>query len=104
MPPAAIRISSPRFDPASASAAAREAYPDAYASSWESVRAAAGILVPGGFGDRGVEGKIAAIKHARETGVPFLGICLGMQCAVIEVRRRRRGGDGSRCPPCQSLR
>ncbi len=46
-----------------------------------------GILVPGGFGSRGVEGKIAAIRYAREKGVPFLGICLGMQCAVIEFAR-----------------
>lgn len=46
-----------------------------------------GILVPGGFGTRGVEGKVAAIRHARETGVPFLGICLGLQCAVIEFAR-----------------
>ncbi len=46
-----------------------------------------GILVPGGFGDRGVEGKIAAIRHARENGVPFFGICLGMQLAVIEFAR-----------------
>ena len=46
-----------------------------------------GILVPGGFGSRGVEGKIAAIKHAREKNVPFLGICLGMQCTVIEYAR-----------------
>lgn len=46
-----------------------------------------GILVPGGFGDRGVEGKIEAIKFARENNVPFLGICLGMQCAVIEFAR-----------------
>ena len=46
-----------------------------------------GILVPGGFGSRGVEGKIAAIRFARENGVPFLGICLGMQCAVIECAR-----------------
>lgn len=46
-----------------------------------------GILVPGGFGDRGVEGKVAAIKYARENGIPFLGICLGMQCAVIEFAR-----------------
>ncbi len=46
-----------------------------------------GILVPGGFGTRGVEGKIAAIKYAREKGVPFLGICLGMQCTVIEYAR-----------------
>ncbi len=43
-----------------------------------------GIVVPGGFGSRGVDGKIAAIKYARENQIPFLGLCLGMQCAVIE--------------------
>lgn len=46
-----------------------------------------GILVPGGFGDRGIEGKIAAIRYAREQNVPFFGICLGMQVAVIEYAR-----------------
>jgi CTP synthase len=46
-----------------------------------------GILVPGGFGDRGVEGKIAVIQYAREHGIPYLGLCLGMQCAVIEFAR-----------------
>ena len=46
-----------------------------------------GLLVPGGFGDRGIEGKIGAIRYARERGLPFLGICLGMQCAVIEYAR-----------------
>lgn len=46
-----------------------------------------GILVPGGFGDRGVEGKIKAIQFARENKVPFFGLCLGMQCAVIEYAR-----------------
>lgn len=46
-----------------------------------------GVLVPGGFGDRGVEGKIEAIRWARENKKPFLGICLGMQCAVIEYAR-----------------
>ena len=50
-----------------------------------------GILVPGGFGSRGVEGKIAAIKFARERSIPFLGICLGMQCAVIEYARNVLG-------------
>jgi CTP synthase len=45
------------------------------------------ILVPGGFGDRGVEGKIAAVKYARENKIPYLGICLGMQVAVIEFAR-----------------
>jgi CTP synthase len=46
-----------------------------------------GIIVPGGFGNRGVEGKIMAIKYARENKIPFLGLCLGMQCAVIEFAR-----------------
>ncbi|WCK54376.1 CTP synthase [Aneurinibacillus sp. Ricciae_BoGa-3] len=50
-----------------------------------------GILVPGGFGDRGVEGKIAATQYARENKVPFLGICLGMQVAVIEFARHVLG-------------
>jgi len=45
------------------------------------------ILVPGGFGSRGVEGKIAAIRYARENKIPFLGICLGMQCTVVEYAR-----------------
>ena len=46
-----------------------------------------GILVPGGFGDRGIEGKISAVQYAREHKIPFFGICLGMQCAVIEFAR-----------------
>ncbi len=46
-----------------------------------------GILVPGGFGERGIEGKIQAVKYARENNIPFLGICLGLQCAVIEFAR-----------------
>ena len=45
------------------------------------------FLVPGGFGDRGVEGKISAIRYARENKIPYLGICLGMQLAVIEFAR-----------------
>lgn len=54
-----------------------------------------GVLVPGGFGDRGVEGKITSIKWARENKVPFLGICLGMQCAVIEFARDVLGFEGA---------
>ncbi|WP_031478907.1 CTP synthase [Maridesulfovibrio frigidus] len=50
-----------------------------------------GVLVPGGFGSRGVEGKITAIQYARENKVPFFGICLGMQCAVIEYARNVMG-------------
>src|SRR5699024_8060259 len=46
-----------------------------------------GILVPGGFGNRGVEGKIEAIKYARTHGIPFLGLCLGMQLAIVELAR-----------------
>ena len=54
-----------------------------------------GILVPGGFGDRGIEGMINAIKFARENRVPFFGICLGMQCAVIEYARNVVGLKGA---------
>jgi CTP synthase len=54
-----------------------------------------GILVPGGFGVRGVEGKVDAIRYAREEGVPFLGICLGLQCAVIEFARDVCGLEGA---------
>lgn len=54
-----------------------------------------GILVAGGFGARGTEGKISAIRYAREGGVPFLGICLGMQCAVIEIARNLAGLKGA---------
>ncbi|MGH9267181.1 MAG: glutamine amidotransferase-related protein, partial [Acidimicrobiales bacterium] len=50
-----------------------------------------GILVPGGFGVRGIEGKVAAIRIARERGIPFLGLCLGLQCAVIEFARNVAG-------------
>ena len=54
-----------------------------------------GILVPGGFGSRGVEGKISAIRYARENKVPFLGICLGMQMAVVEFARHAAGLPGA---------
>jgi CTP synthase len=54
-----------------------------------------GVLVPGGFGDRGIEGKIAAIRYAREQGIPFFGICLGMQCAVTEFARHVCGMEGA---------
>jgi len=50
-----------------------------------------GIVVPGGFGVRGIEGKIQAVRYAREKGVPFLGLCLGLQCAVIEFARSNLG-------------
>ncbi|MEY4610942.1 MAG: hypothetical protein RL246_1261 [Bacteroidota bacterium] len=54
-----------------------------------------GILVAPGFGERGIEGKINAVKYARENNIPFLGICLGMQCAVIEFGRNVLGLDGA---------
>ena len=54
-----------------------------------------GILVPGGFGERGIEGKIRAIRHAREKGIPFLGLCLGLQTAVIEYARNVCGLEGA---------
>ena len=62
------------------------------------LKEADGILVPGGFGERGVEGKIRAIQYAREEGVPFLGICLGMQCAVVEYSRNVAGLSKANSP------
>lgn len=53
------------------------------------------VIVPGGFGSRGIEGKIACVRHCRETGVPYLGICLGMQVAVIEYARNVCGLAGA---------
>ncbi|KAG0380628.1 MAG: CTP synthase [Linnemannia gamsii] len=66
---------------------ARSANPVKYHEAWQDLCSAQGILVPGGFGNRGVEGKIAAAKWAREQKVPYLGICLGLQIAVIEFAR-----------------
>jgi CTP synthase len=53
------------------------------------------LIVPGGFGERGIEGKIAAVKHARESGLPYLGLCYGLQMAVIEYARHACGLDGA---------
>jgi CTP synthase len=61
----------------------------------ESLKGVCGILVPGGFGYRGIEGKIKAIRFAREKKIPFLGLCLGMQCAVIEFARNSCGLKGA---------
>jgi CTP synthase len=52
-----------------------------------------GLLVPGGFGERGIEGKIEAVRYARENNIPFLGICLGLQCAVVDFARNVVGLD-----------
>jgi CTP synthase len=54
-----------------------------------------GILVPGGFGERGIEGKVEAVRYARERGIPYFGICLGMQCAVAEFARNVAGLAGA---------
>ena len=60
---------------------------DSYDAAWAKLRSADGIIVPGGFGNRGVEGMISCCKYARENKVPFFGICLGFQVAVIEICR-----------------
>ncbi len=60
---------------------------------WETVRSADGIVVPGGFGSRGTEGKIMAARYARETGTPYLGLCLGMQLMVVELSRQVFGTE-----------
>ncbi len=56
---------------------------------------AQGVLIPGGFGARGIEGKIAAVKYVRENNIPFFGICLGMQIATIEFARNVAGLKGA---------
>lgn len=65
------------------------------ASAWSMLKMANGVLVPGGFGDRGVEGKIAAAHYARTTQTPYLGICLGLQVATIEFCRNVLGLEGA---------
>ena len=61
--------------------------PQQYEQAWRKLRAVDGIVCPGGFGDRGVDGKVLTAQYARENKVPYLGICLGMQVAVIEYAR-----------------
>ncbi|KAI6674558.1 hypothetical protein NL676_002464 [Syzygium grande] len=67
--------------------------PQAHAAAWETLKNASCVIVPGGFGDRGVTGMILAAKYARENNVPYLGICLGMQISVIEFARSVLGLD-----------
>ncbi|KQJ86350.1 hypothetical protein BRADI_4g04870v3 [Brachypodium distachyon] len=68
--------------------------PDAHSKAWETLKGSSCILIPGGFGDRGISGMILAAKYARENKVPYLGICLGMQISVIEMSRHVLGlGD-----------
>ena len=68
---------------------------DLEADGLAALEAMDGIVVPGGFGDRGIEGKIETVRLAREKGIPYLGICLGMQVAVIEAARNMAGLDGA---------
>ncbi|KAF2794991.1 UTP-ammonia ligase [Melanomma pulvis-pyrius CBS 109.77] len=69
--------------------------PSKYHNAWKTICEAQGILVPGGFGSRGVEGMIEVTKWARERKIPFFGICLGMQVAVIEYARHELGYKGA---------
>jgi CTP synthase len=69
--------------------------PEVHAAAWELLRNADGILVPGGFGVRGIEGKIKAAEYARTEKVPYLGVCLGLQVATIEFCRNVLGMEGA---------
>lgn len=60
---------------------------------WDRLRAVDGVVVPGGFGHRGIEGKIQAARHCRENGVPYLGLCLGLQVMVVELARHALASD-----------
>lgn len=61
--------------------------PEQYHEAWLSISNAQAVIVPGGFGPRGCDGKIAVIRYCRERGIPFLGICLGFQLSVVEFAR-----------------
>ncbi|CAH8487895.1 unnamed protein product [Schistosoma turkestanicum] len=67
--------------------------PDAFHQAWLTLSSSDAVVVPGGFGQRGIDGKLAAIRFCRERGVPFLGLCLGLQCAVIEFARNVLGWE-----------
>ena len=69
--------------------------PESHAEAWELLKGVDGILVPGGFGRRGIEGKIKAAEYARTNNVPYLGVCLGLQVATIEFCRNVLGMEGS---------
>tara|TARA_B100000029_G_scaffold29400_1_gene28290 strand:+ start:18299 stop:20053 length:1755 start_codon:yes stop_codon:yes gene_type:complete len=73
----------------------KESDSDSYDSAWDLLRSADGILVPGGFGIRGIEGKIKAAEYARLNDVPYLGVCLGLQVATIEFCRNVLGLEGA---------
>lgn len=66
-----------------------------YDSAWRRLKSSHGILVPGGFGDRGIEGKIMTAAHCRASNTPYLGICVGMQTAVIEYSRSELGWEAA---------
>ena len=66
-----------------------------FAAAWELLKSSDGVLVPGGFGDRGIEGKIVAAQYSRENNIPYLGICLGLQVATIEFCRNVLGISGA---------
>ncbi len=70
---------------------AKDSSPESHAKAWDLLKGADGILVPGGFGIRGIEGKIKAAEHARLEKVPYLGVCLGLQVATIEFCRNVLG-------------
>ena len=70
---------------------AKDSSPESHAKAWDLLKEADGILVPGGFGIRGIEGKIKAAEHARLEKVPYLGVCLGLQVATIEFCRNVLG-------------
>jgi CTP synthase len=74
---------------------AQEETPEEFEKSWKDLKSCDGILIPGGFGGRGVEGKILAANYARTNKVPFLGICLGLQVAVAEFCRNVVGWKGA---------
>lgn len=88
--------SSTTIGPAAASESTTSTSPhEKHQAAWAKLKSVDGIIVPGGFGDRGVEGKILTAKYAREHKVPYLGVCLGMQMLVVEYARHVLGCAGA---------
>ncbi|CAN0403429.1 unnamed protein product [Pylaiella littoralis] len=78
----------------------QEGTPGKHAEGWKTLEGVDGVVLPGGFGTRGVEGKILTAKWARETGKPLLGVCLGFQCMVVEHCRTLLGWEGANSTEC----
>merc|ERR1719323_1576218 len=92
---AGLRLNVAWVDSAALEANRQTQEPGRYVAAWKTLQSAEGVLVPGGFGNRGIEGKVAAAGYCRKGQVPYLGICVGLQTAVIEFARSELGWEAA---------